>query len=190
VAITNIKLAVAIIAIGVAVGFILSSMQIASAQNLTSTENSKITSLGGPFFIEKGRIIGQRVLSVGPQSQIEFTVVANATINGNISATNTGTTVSTLQDNGVFRSTGQGLIMTEDGEVATYTSQVVGTLTEDGGVNPLGLTFGVQPPLANLLFSMIWLTYLTFKQTVMETFQRWDGNGSKYGLITSLLNNE
>jgi hypothetical protein len=57
VAITNIILAIAVIAIGVAVGFILSSMQIASAQNLTSTENSKITSLGGPFFIEKGRII-------------------------------------------------------------------------------------------------------------------------------------
>jgi hypothetical protein len=69
-------------------------MQTASAQNLTSTENSTITSLGGPFFIEKGRIIGQRV-SVGPQPQIEFTVVANATINGNISATNTGTTVIT-----------------------------------------------------------------------------------------------
>jgi hypothetical protein len=58
VAITNIKLAVAVIAIGVAVGFILSSMQIASVQNLSSTENSTITSLGGPFFIEKGRIIG------------------------------------------------------------------------------------------------------------------------------------
>jgi hypothetical protein len=59
--------------------------------------------------------------------------VGNATINGNISATNTGTTVSTLQDNGVFRSTGQGFIMTEDGEVATYTSQVVETPTEGGG---------------------------------------------------------
>ena len=94
-AITNIILAIAVIAIGVAIGSILSSLQTASAQNLTSTENSKITSLGGPFFIEKGRIIGQRVLSVGPQPQIEFTVVANATINGNISATNTGTTVIT-----------------------------------------------------------------------------------------------
>lgn len=94
-AITNIILAIAVIAIGVAVGSILSSMQTASAQNLTSIENSTITSLGGPFFIEKGRIIGQRVLIVGPQPQIEFTVVANATINGNISATNTntGTTV-------------------------------------------------------------------------------------------------
>ncbi|MGA7692054.1 MAG: hypothetical protein WCA61_07105 [Nitrososphaeraceae archaeon] len=137
-AITNIILAIAVIAIGVAFGFILPSMQTTSAQNLSSTENSKITSLGSPFFIEKGRIIGHRVLSVGPQPQIEFTVVANATINGNISATNTGTTVSTLQDNGVFRSTGQGFIMTEDGEVATYTSQVVGTPTEDGGVKSLG----------------------------------------------------
>jgi hypothetical protein len=95
VAITNIILAIAVIAIGVAVGSILSSMQTASALNLSSKENSTIISLGSPFFIEKGRIIGQRVLSVGPQPQIEFTVVANATINGNISATNTGTTVIT-----------------------------------------------------------------------------------------------
>jgi hypothetical protein len=165
-------------------------MQTASAQNLTSTENSTITSLGGPFFIEKGRIIGQRVLSVGPQPQIEFTVVANATINGNISATNTGTTVSTLQDNGVFRSTGQGFIMTKDGEVATYTSQVVGTVTEDGGVKSLGTNIWSTTSTGKLAFLNVWLTYLTFKQTVMETFQRWDGNGSKYGLITSLLNNE
>ena len=146
VAITNIILAIAVIAIGAAFGFILPSMQTASAQNLSSTDNSTIISLGGPFFIEKGRIIGQRVLSVGPQPQIEFTVVANATINGNISATNTGTTVSTLQDNG------QGFIMTEDGEVATYTSQVVGTVTEDGGVKSLGTNIWSTTSTGKLAF--------------------------------------
>ena len=51
--------------------------------------------------MEKGRVIGQRVLSVSPV-QLEFTFVANATINGNINATNTGTTVNTVQPNGVF----------------------------------------------------------------------------------------
>ena len=42
---------------------------------------------------------------------------SNATINGVINATNTGTTVGIVQPNGVFRSKGQGFIMTKDGEV-------------------------------------------------------------------------
>jgi hypothetical protein len=47
------------------------------------------TALVKPFFVEKGKIIGQRVISVSPQPQWEFTFVANATINGMINATNT-----------------------------------------------------------------------------------------------------
>ena len=49
-----------------------------------------------PFFVEKGRIIGQRVLSVMLQPQLEFTFIANGTINNSINFTNTGTTVSNL----------------------------------------------------------------------------------------------
>ena len=86
------------------------SLQTAAAQ----IDNSTATSLGNPFFVEKGRIIGQRVLSVNPL-QVEFTVAANATINENINATNTGTTVSSIQPNGVFHAKGQGFIMTQEG---------------------------------------------------------------------------
>jgi len=86
------------------------------------------------FFVEKGKIIGQRVLSVTPQPQLELTFRANATINGDINATNTGTIVSTVQANGVFHTKGQGFIMTQDGEVATYTNQVIGNLTKEGNV--------------------------------------------------------
>ena len=74
------------------------SLHMAAAQII---DNNTATSLGNPFFVEKGRIIGQRVLSVSPV-QLEFTFVANATINGNINATNTGTTVNTIQPNGSF----------------------------------------------------------------------------------------
>ncbi|HEU4446380.1 MAG TPA: hypothetical protein VFR94_17035 [Nitrososphaeraceae archaeon] len=66
-----------IIGILAASGGSIMSIQMAAAQN---TDNySTTTSLGNPFFVEKGRIIGQRVLSVNPL-QVEFTVVANATI--------------------------------------------------------------------------------------------------------------
>jgi hypothetical protein len=65
--------------------------------------------------VEKGKVIGQRVLSVTPQPQLEFTFVANGTINDAINFTYTGTTVNNLQANGAFNSKGQGFIMTVDG---------------------------------------------------------------------------
>jgi hypothetical protein len=49
-----------------------------------------------------------------------------------VNFTNTGTTVSDLQADGTFTSKGQGFIMTVDGEVATWTNQVVGQLTQRG----------------------------------------------------------
>jgi hypothetical protein len=101
--------------------------------------------------VEKGRIIGQRVLSVSPV-QLEFTFVANATINGNINATNTGTTVNTVQPNGVFHTKGQGFIMTPDGEVATYTNQVIGNLTKEGNVLSRGAGFWSTPSTGKLAF--------------------------------------
>ena len=59
-------------------------------KNITSEDFlDENTALGKPFFVEKGKIIGQRVISVSPQPQLEFTFVANATINGIINATNT-----------------------------------------------------------------------------------------------------
>ena len=124
------------------------SLQTAAAQII---DNSTATSLGNPFFVEKGRIIGQRVLSVNPL-QVEFTVAANATINENINATNTGTTVSTIQPNGVFHAKGQGFIMTQEGEVATYNSQVVGNVTIDGRVLSVGVNFWSTPSVGELAF--------------------------------------
>jgi hypothetical protein len=132
-----------------AAGGIAISLQTAAAQII---DNSTSTSLGNPFFVEKGRIIGQRVINVTPQPELEYTVAANATINGNISATNTGTTVGILQPNGVFRSTGHGFIMTQDGEVATYTSQVVGKVTKEGDVLSVGANFWSTPSTGKLAF--------------------------------------
>jgi hypothetical protein len=131
-----------------AIGGTAISLQIAAAQ---TTENGTAASLGNPFFVEKGRIIGQRVLSVSPV-QLEFTFVANATINGNINATNTGTTVNTVQPNGVFHTKGQGFIMTPDGEVATYTNQVIGNLTKEGNVLSRGAGFWSTPSTGKLAF--------------------------------------
>jgi hypothetical protein len=143
-----ISLAVVMTAGILAAGGTTISLQTAAAQII---DNSTATSLGNPFFVEKGRIIGQRVLNVSPV-QLEFTFVANATINGNINATNTGTTINTVQPNGVFHTKGQGFIMTQDGEVATYTNQVIGNLTEEGNVLSRGAGFWSTPSTGKLAF--------------------------------------
>lgn len=117
----------------------------------TNSYNSTI-SLGNPFFVEKGKVVGQRVLGVTPQPQLEFTFIANGTINNDINFTNTGTTVSNLEANGAFNSKGQGFIMTEDGEVATWTNQVVGKLTQEGKVLSRGVGIWNTPSTGDLAF--------------------------------------
>lgn len=87
-------------------------MTAVSAQDLESNAISSL-SLGDPFFVEQGKIIGQRVLTVTPQPQIEFSFMANATINNDddvINAINTGTSVSTLNADGTFRGEGHGIL--------------------------------------------------------------------------------
>jgi hypothetical protein len=117
-------------------------------RNATTTTNI-VQSLGDPFFVEQGRIIGQRVLAVTPQPQLEFSFMANATINngGNIviNAINTGTSVSTLNADGTFRGEGQGILRTERGDVATWTNRVVGSITPEGTIITHGVGFWSTP---------------------------------------------
>jgi hypothetical protein len=106
-------------------------------------------SLGNPFFVEQGRITGQRVIAVTPQPQLESSFTANATItNGSdtvINAINTGTSVSTINANGTFRGEGRGILRTPGGDVATWTNQVVGNLTPDGTIITRGVGFWSTP---------------------------------------------
>ena len=113
-------------------------------RNATTT-----ASFGNPFFVEQGRIIGQRVLAVMPQPQLEFSFMANASINNGsgsvINAINTGTSVSTLNADGTFDGKGQGILRTQGGEVATWTNQVTGNLTQEGTIISRGVGFWSTP---------------------------------------------
>jgi hypothetical protein len=119
----------------------------------TSTQDQEsnataTASFGNPFFVEQGRIIGQRVLAVMPQPQLEFSFMANASINNSnvvINAINTGTSVSTLNADGTFSGKGQGILRTERGDVATWTNQVVGNLTQEGNIITRGVGFWSTP---------------------------------------------
>ena len=108
-----------------------------------------IESLGNPFFVEQGKIIGQRVLAVTPQPQLEFSFMANASINNDdgvvINAINMGTSVSTLNADGTFRGQGQGILRTQGGGVATWTNQVVGSITPEGTIITRGVGIWSTP---------------------------------------------
>jgi hypothetical protein len=122
-----------------------------TGNNTTTTTTDITQSFGNPFFVEQGRIIGQRVLAVTPQPQLEFSFMANATINNGgagdivINAINTGTSVSTLNADGTFRGEGQGILRTERGDVATWTNRVVGSITPEGTIITRGVGFWSTP---------------------------------------------
>jgi hypothetical protein len=108
-----------------------------------------IESLGNPFFVEQGKIIGQRVLAVTPQPQLEFSFMANASINNDdgvvINAINMGTSVSTLNADGTFQGQGQGILRTQGGDVATWTNQVVESITPEGTIITRGVGIWSTP---------------------------------------------
>jgi hypothetical protein len=138
-----------IISIGVIDSFAQTDFTTGSTQGEEMNATTVTESLGNPFFVEQGRIIGQRVLAVTPQPQLEFSFMANATIsNGSdtvINAINTGTSVSTLNADGTFRGEGQGILRTQDGDVATWTNQVTGSLTPEGTIVSRGVGLWSTP---------------------------------------------
>jgi hypothetical protein len=125
---------------------------------MNATTASVTEPLGNPFFVEQGRIIGQRVLAVSPQPQLEFSFTANASISngddGIINATNMGTSVSTLNADGTFRGEGQGILRTQGGGVATWTNQVVGSITPEGTIVTRGVGIWSTPSTTSELAFM------------------------------------
>ena len=137
-----------IVSIGATNSFAQSELTAVSTQDQEGNATAATASLGNPFFVEQGRITGQRVLTVAPQPQLEFSFMANASMNNagvEINAINTGTSVSTLNADGSFHGEGQGILRTQAGEVATWTNQVVGNLTSEGTIITHGVGFWSTP---------------------------------------------
>ena len=121
-----------------------------SDQENNTISATTVHSLGEPLFVEQGRITGQRVLAVAPQPQIETSFIANTSINNGtgfvVNAINIGTTTITLNADGTFRGEGQGVLRTEGGGFASWTSQTVGNLATGGNIIIRGVTFWSTPP--------------------------------------------
>ena len=138
-----------IVSIGATNSFAQSELTAVSIQDQEGNATVTTASLGNPFFVEQGKITGQRVLAVAPQPQLEFSFMANASINNAggvvINAINTGTSVSILNADGSFHGEGQGILRTQAGDVATWTNQVVGNLTSEGTIISRGVGFWSTP---------------------------------------------
>ena len=88
--------------------------------------------LGEMYSEEIGQVTGSRVLPAeNGAPRLEITFQASGTILG-LHSTDMGTYIGTLHADGTMRGEGQGVIMTEDGGVATWFGQGVGKPTGRG----------------------------------------------------------
>ncbi len=139
----------AILSIGAIDSFAQSELTTSTQDQGSNATSATTASLGEPLFVEQGRITGQRVLAVAPQPQLETSFMANTSINNGtgfvVNAVNIGTTITTLNDDGTFSGKGQGILRTEGGGFASWTSQSVGNLAQGGNIIVRGATLWSTP---------------------------------------------
>jgi len=107
-----------------------------NAATNTSVQNTTtdITSLGDPFYTERTKATSIRVIDVSNGPKIEVSFSGNGTIRDSINVTDIGTTWNLQTSGGMIYSEGQGLLTTQQGEMATYTQQATGQITPEGRV--------------------------------------------------------
>jgi hypothetical protein len=149
--------------------------QASTATPSTATTTTTTTSLGEPLFVEQGIITGQRVLAVAPQPQVETSFMANTSINNGtgfvVNAINIGTTTIGLNADGTFRGEGQGILRSEGGGFASWTSQTVGSLAQGGNIIVRGVTFWSTPPSSSSSTAATTPGELAFMNGVIGLFE-------------------
>jgi len=88
--------------------------------------------LGEMIGEDQGKITAVRVLpsnGQAPRMEVSFQSAGNLV---GVQATHLGTYISTLMPTGNFNGVGQGVVMTQDGDSATWTGTGVGTPTGKG----------------------------------------------------------
>ena len=120
---------------GIAVMLLLIGATGATTIILFNTAHAQSPTLGEPYFVEKGKVTGQK--EIGP-NRTQYTFTANGTMNGNIEVTDTGefVTVSKGEPAPGVITTKNGVITTKDGsETANYTGIDVGNYTDYQGAS-------------------------------------------------------
>ena len=90
---------------------------------------------------ESGKVTSQRVLPNPDGSpKMETSFQASATLLG-VKATNRGTYWSVVRPSGALYGEGQGIVIGEEGDMATWIGQGVGTMKKDGSVSYRGAVY-------------------------------------------------
>jgi len=97
--------------------------------------------LGDKLGTESGKVTGRRVLpNPGGGPKVEVSFQATGTILG-VAHTDIGTYSSVMRPDGAVYGEGQGVLMGQGGEMATWVGQGVGTLKKDGSVSYRGAVY-------------------------------------------------
>jgi hypothetical protein len=99
--------------------------------------------LGQLLFESRGRITGQRVLSVeNGIPKFEISITGTGIFTGSLEVATTWTYWAIQRSDGTYYSQGQGIIMTREGrEVATAIGRAEGKMVESGGMRFVGAIF-------------------------------------------------
>jgi hypothetical protein len=99
--------------------------------------------LGELLFESRGRITGQRVLSVeNGVPKFEISITGSGIFTGSLEVITTWTYWAMQRPDGTSHSQGQGVIMTKDGQdMATATSRAEGKKVESGKTRYVGAIF-------------------------------------------------
>ena len=90
---------------------------------------------------ESGKVTSQRVLpNPGGGPKMETSFQASGTLLGT-GHTTTGTYASVVRPDGTIYGEGQGIVMSKDGDMATWVGQGVGTIKKDGAVSYRGAIY-------------------------------------------------
>ncbi len=90
---------------------------------------------------ETGKVTSQRVLpNPGGGPKMETSFQASSTLLG-IKASSTGTYSSVVRPDGTLYGEGQGIVMSNEGDLATWVGQGVGTIKKEGAVSYRGAVY-------------------------------------------------
>ncbi|RZT93833.1 hypothetical protein [Rivibacter subsaxonicus] len=96
--------------------------------------------LGERIGESKGQVISQRVLPSDGGPKMETSFRTQGTLLG-VGTSETGTYWSRLRPDGTLYGEGQGIVMSAEGDAATWVGQGVGTLKKDGSASYRGAVY-------------------------------------------------
>ena len=87
-----------------------------------------------------GNLVGTRVLNVMGEPQLDYSIVENGTITGIGNVTNTQTWIDTLRTPKVIHGEVKGVMITHDGQRATWIGYDIGQIQNNGSIIYKGIT--------------------------------------------------